>query len=222
MKGILKNKKVIIYSIIVLIIIAGIVSAFVGKFNYTLMFSEHKQIDVYLGKTYDLKDIKQIAEETFNSNKIVYREIETFHDSISINVKEANEEQIKTLESKLKEKYEISGDTQILETTNVAHIKGIDIIKPYITSIIVATVLVLIYTAIRYFKLGVMKVTLTMFVRIVAIEALLLSIIAIFKIQIGTWTLPIAIFAYMLIVLGTTIQYENEEKNNTENKKKKK
>lgn len=222
MKEILKNKKVIIYSIIVLIIIAGIVSAFVGKFNYTLMFSEHKQIDVYLGKNYDLKDIKQIAEETFNSNKIVYREIETFHDSISINVKEANEEQIKTLESKLKEKYEISGDTQILETTNVAHIKGIDIIKPYITSIIVATVLVLIYTAIRYFKLGVIKVTLTMFVRIVAIEALLLSIIAIFKIQIGTWTLPIAIFAYMLIVLGTTIQYENEEKNNTENKKKKK
>lgn len=222
MKEILKNKKVIIYSIIVLIIIAGIVSAFVGKFNYTLMFSEHKQIDVYLGRTYDLKDIKQIAEETFNGSKIVYREIETFHDSISINVKEANEEQIKTLESKLKEKYEISGDTQILETTNVAHIKGIDIIKPYITSIIVATVLVLIYTAIRYFKLGVIKVTLTMFVRIVAIEALLLSIIAIFKIQIGTWTLPIAIFAYMLIVLGTTIQYENEEKNNTENKKKKK
>lgn len=222
MKEILKNKKVIIYSIIVLIIIAGIVSAFVGKFNYTLMFSEHKQIDVYLGKNYDLKDIKQIAEETFNSNKIVYREIETFHDSISINVKEANEEQIKTLESKLKEKYEIAEDTQILETTSVAHIKGIDIIKPYITSIIVATVLVLIYTAIRYFKLGVIKVTLTMFVRIVAIEALLLSIIAIFKIQIGTWTLPIAIFAYMLIVLGTTIQYENEEKNNTENKKKKK
>lgn len=222
MKEILKNKKVIIYSIIVLIIIAGIVSAFVGKFNYTLMFSEHKQIDVYLGKNYDLKDIKQIAEETFNGSKIVYREIETFHDSISINVKEANEEQIKTLESKLKEKYEISGDTQILETTNVAHIKGIDIIKPYITSIIVATVLVLIYTAIRYFKLGVMKVTLTMFVRIVAIEALLLSIIAIFRIPIGTWTLPIAIFAYMLIVLGTTIQYENEEKNSTENKKKKK
>lgn len=222
MKEILKNKKVIIYIIIALIIIAGTISIFVWKFNYTLMFSQHEQIDIYLGKTYELKDIKQIAEESFNTNKIVYREIETFHDSISINVKEASDEQIDMLKSKLKEKYEISEDTEILETSSVSHIKGIDIIKPYITSIIVATILVLLYIAIRYFKLGVVKTTLTMLVRIIIIEAVLLSIIAIFRIPIGAWTVPVALLAYMLVVLGTTIQYENEEKSNTDSKKKKK
>lgn len=216
MKEILKSKKIIIYVLIGLIIIAGIVSVFVGKFNYTLMYNEHKQINVYLGKTYNLQDIKNIAEETLGTKEIVYREIETFHDSIAINVSDASEEQINTLEAKLKEKYEITQSEKIIQTTNVAHLKGIDIIEPYIVRVVIATILVLVYVAIRYFKLGVLKTIPTMLLRIILAEALLLSVISIFRLPIGAWTMPIAILLYMLVIICTTVQFENTIQKSTE------
>ncbi len=216
MKELLKNKKTITFIIIALVIVVGIISIVAFKFNYTLMYNEHIQIRVYLGKTYELQDIKSIAEETLGTKEIVYQEIETFQDSVAINVRSASDEQIDALKAKLKEKYEISKDEEILQTTNIAHLKGIDIIKPYIVPIAVATILVLVYVAIRYFKLGILKVILTMIVRLVLAEALLLSFIAICRIPIGTWIMPVAILLYMLVVICTMVQFENTIQKNTE------
>lgn len=221
MKELLKNKKAIIYISMALVIVIGIISIFALKFNYTLMYKEHAQIKVYLGKNYNLQEIKSIAEETLQTKQIVYQEIETFHDTIAINVVDANEEQIKALESKLKEKYEIAESEEILKTNSIAHLKGIDIIKPYIVPVVATTIVVLAYSAIRYRKLGVLKTTLTMFVRLVFAEALLLSIIAICRIPIGLWTMPVAIFIYMIVIICTAIQYQCKLEKNIEKVKKK-
>lgn len=221
MKELLKNKKAIIYISMALVIVIGIISIFALKFNYTLMYKEHTQIKVYLGKDYNLQDIKNIAEETLETKQIVYQEVETFHDTIAINVVDANEEQIKALETKLKEKYEIAEGEQILQTNNVAHLKGIDIIKPYIVPVVATTIVVLAYIAIRYYKLGVLNTILTMLVRLIFAEALLLSVIAIFRIPIGLWTIPVAIFIYMIVVICTTIQYQCKSEKNIEKIKKK-
>ncbi len=215
MKEIIKNKK-ILYIFIVAIIIIGIISIFVLKLNFSLMYSEHTQIEAYLGKAYDIQDIKKIAEETFGKQEIIYQEIETFHDAVAISVKQASDEQISTLETKLKEKYQIEETKQVLQTITVPHLRGRDILKPYIMPIIFTSIIILIYIAIRYMSLGTVKVTSTLLLRLIVSEALFLSIIGIARIPISVYTMPLAILLYIAIVISTAVIYENKlEKNVT-------
>lgn len=209
MNKIMKNK-MISYIVIALIILVGIAAIFAFKLNFTLMYSEHTTINVYLGKAYNLQDVKPIVEETLGKQETIYQEIETFGDSLAITVKDITDEQISNLESKLKEKYEIASTETILQTNKIGHIRGRDIVKPYIVPMLIATIVVLLYAGIRYIKLGTIKVVLTLLLRLVVLEALLLSVIAICRIPIGIYTMPVAILVYMGVILFTTISYENK------------
>ena len=220
MKELLKNKK-LIYIVIALIIIIGIISIFVLRLNFTLMYSEHTRINVYLGKNYELQDIKQISQEVFGDQEIIYQEIETFHDSLAITVKQATEEQITNLETKLKEKYEIDSEEEILQVNEVGHLRGRDIVRPYIIPMIISTLVILAYVGIRYLNLGVFRTTFTLFLRLIISEALLLSVIAIGRIPIGIYTMPVAIVLYLLVIIYSIIGFEKKlaKKNMEESKK---
>lgn len=209
MNKIMKNK-IISYIVIALIILVGIASIFAFKLNFTLMYSEHTTINVYLGKAYNLQEIKQIVEEALGKQETIYQEIETFGDSLAITVKEATDEQVSNLEAKLKEKYEIESTETILQTNRVGHVRGRDIVKPYIVPMLISTIIVLIYIGIRYIKIGTLKVVFTLLLRLVVLEALLLSIIAIVRIPIGVYTMPVAILLYMGVIIFTTVSYENK------------
>ncbi len=209
MNKIMKNK-MISYIVLALIILVGIASIFAFKLNFTLMYGEHITINVYLGKAYNIQEIKPIVEETLGKQETVYQEIETFGDSLAITVKEATDEQISNLESKLKEKYEIESTQTILQMNKIGHLRGRDIVKPYVVPTLIATIIVLVYIGIRYSKLGVLKTVSTLLLRLIVIETLLLSIIAIFRISIGVYTMPVAILLYMGVILFTTISYENK------------
>lgn len=220
MNKIMKNK-IISYIVIALIILVGIASIFAFKLNFTLMYSEHTTINVYLGKAYNLQEIKQIVEETLGKQETIYQEIETFGDSLAITVKEATDEQVSNLEAKLKEKYEIESTDTILQTNRIGHLRGRDIVKPYIVPMLISTIIVLVYVGIRYIKIGALKTVCTLLLRIIVLEALLLSVIAICRIPIGIYTMPVAILVYMGVILFTTISYENKlaKKIATEKKK---
>ncbi len=220
MKELLKNKK-LIYIVIALIIIIGIISIFVLRLNFTLMYSEHTRINVYLGKNYELQDIKQISQEVFGDQEIIYQEIETFHDSLAITVKQATEEQITNLETKLKEKYEIDSEEEILQVNEVGHLRGRDIVRPYIIPMIISTLVILAYVGIRYLNLGVFRTTFTLFLRLIISEALLLSVIAIGRIPIGIYTMPVAIILYLLVIIYSITGFEKKlaKKNMEESKK---
>lgn len=220
MKELLKNKK-ILYIIISLLIIIGIISIFVLRLNFTIMYSEHTKINVYLGTEYNLEDIKQITEETLGKQEIIYQEIETFRDSIAINVKYASEEQIDSLETKLKEKYEIDESEEIIVTDTVSHLRERDIVKPYIIPMIIVTIVILAYVGVRYLNLGLIKVIFTLIFRLIVSQALLLSIIAIARIPIGVYTMPVAILLYIAVVIYTVIQNEDILQKNKENNSKK-
>lgn len=208
MKEIMKNKKVL-YIFMVAIILIGVISIFVLRLNFSLMYSEHTQIEAYIGKRYELEDIEKITQEVFGKQEIRYQEIESFHDAIAISLKEASEEQIKTLETKLKEKYEIDSEAQIIQTSNIPHLRGRDILKPYIIPMLIATIVILIYVGIRYRALGLFKTIFTLLLRMIISEALLLSIIGIARIPIGVYTMPFAILLYIAVVMYTVIKYEN-------------
>lgn len=209
MNKIMKNK-MISYIVIALIILVGIGTIFAFKLNFTLTYSEHTTINVYLGKAYNLQDVKEIVEETLGKQDTIYQEIETFGDSLAITVKDITDEQISNLESKLKEKYEIASTETILQTNKIGHIRGRDIVKPYIVPMLIATIIVCVYTGIRYVKIGALKTVCTVLLRLIVLEALLLSVIAICRIPIGIYTIPVAILLYIGVILFTTISYENK------------
>lgn len=215
----IKNKKVA-YGIIALIIILGIISIFVFRLNFTLMYGEHTKINIYLGKEVSLQDIKSIAEETLGKQEMIYQEIEVFRDSISINVKSATDEQVDALEAKLKEKYEIDATEQIITTDTIGHLRGRDIIKPYIIPSVIVTIIILAYVGVRYLNLGLIKVLTTLVLRLVISQALLLSIIGIIRIPIGVYTVPLAMLVYIAVVTYTVVQNENKLEKNKANEKK--
>jgi len=219
MKKILKNK-ILIYGIMTLIIIAGIISTYVFRLNFTLEYSENTRMKVYVGKEYNIEDIKIIAEEVFGEQKIIYQEIERFNEAVSITVKEASDEQVQNLANKIKEKYELESTEGLIQTNKVGHLRGRDIVKPYIMPMIIVTVIILAYVGIRYTNLGIFKTIFTLLARLLFAEALYLSIIAIARLPIGMYTMPIAIALYILITMVTIVGYQKRlDKVNVEEKK---
>lgn len=216
----MKNLK-IIYIIAMLIIFAGIVVTCICKTNFSLEYNEHTRIDLYLGKDYNLEDIKQIAKEVFQNETINYQEIETFHDSVVINVGQASDEQITVLKEKVKEKYEIEQIDESIVTTTVPHYRVRDIVKPYIIPMIITTLILLAYIGIRYLNLGMFKVIFTLLLRVVVAEAVLASIIQIVRIPVGVYTIPVAILLYILVSTITVVSYENKASKIKEEEKKK-
>lgn len=217
----IKNTK-IIYLIAVLIIIVGIIVTCIWKTNFSLEYAEHTRIDVYIGKEFNKEDIKQIAKEVFKNKEVKYQNIEIFNDSIAINVKELNDEELTVLKEKVKEKYEIEEIDSNVTTMTIPHYRIRDIIKPYIVPIVITTIIILLYIGIRYLKLGVFKVIITLLLRLIVSEAVLASIIQILRIPVGEYMVPVAILIYALVTIATVVGYENEVIRKKEQEEKKK
>lgn len=216
----IKNPK-IIYLVAVLIIIVGIIVTCIWKTNFSLEYSEHTRINVYIGKKFNIDDIKQIAEEVFEEKEIKYQNIEIFNDSIAINVKELNDEELALLKEKVKEKYEIEEIDSSVTTMIIPHYRIRDIIKPHIVPIIITTLVILVYIGIRYFNLGILKTVCTLLLRLIVSEAVLASIIQIIRIPVGVYTIPVAILVYVLVTIVTVVGYENEATRKKEQEEKK-
>lgn len=216
----LKNKKVI-YLLAVLIILVGIVVTCIWKTNFSLEYAEHSRIDIYFGKEYNMDDLKQIAKEVFPNEKIVYQEIEFFHDSVAMNVKQVNDEQIASLKEKVKDKFEIEEIDNKISMVTVPHYRIRDIIKPYIVPMVITSLIVFAYVGIRYLNLGIFRVIGTLLIRLIVSEAVLASIIEITRIPVGMYTVPVAILVYVFVTIFTLTGYEKDATKKKAQQKKK-
>jgi preprotein translocase subunit SecF len=221
MKDIIKNKK-IIYLVAVIVIIIGIIVTAVARTNFSLMYEEHTRIDVYLEEAYNLDEIGQIVSEVFENEKVTYQEIETFKDTLAINISNVSDEQFTTFKEKIQEKYEIEDediDTCVTKTT-IPHYRVRDFVKPYIIPMIITTLIILAYVGIRYLNLGIFRMVLTLALRLIVSEGVLVSIIEIFRIPVGTYFIPVALVLYIIVTTLTVIGYENELADKKEKEKK--
>ena len=221
MKETTKKQKMII-AIIILIIIAGIIITATMGLNFDLRFQESKKVELYLGKDFEIKDIKQITNEVMPNQYVIVQKVEVYEDSVSIIAKDINDEQKQNLVNKVNEKYgtEISNDTT--EIVTIPHTRGRDLVKPYILPFAISMIIILVYMAVRYRKLGVIKTVLqTIFVCILT-QVVLLSIIAITRIPVGRLTMPISVAVYLLTLVGVTsnfVDLENKLKIENESEK---
>lgn len=218
-----KNKtKIILWAIIALIILAGIIMRFTMGFAYDFQYQEHIRMDFYLGQQFSLADIRAITNEVFGDRDVVLRKVEMFEDMVAISVPSASEEEITTLMNKINEKYGIDYTYEEINVVQEPRTDNWDMIKPYIFSMGIATVFILLYIAIRYAKLGVLKVIGKTLGSLVVAEALLLSIICMTRLPINRFTIPAVFLVYVGVLLYLVLQYEKERRQAKieENKKK--
>lgn len=208
-------KKKIVYAILAFIIIIGAIITLTIGLKADIIYSKNVEIDIYIGKTVELEEIKALAKEVFPSEKMIVQEIELFKDMVSITMSEKSDDELKEkleqLNTKINEKYgtENTVDKNITITHN-PKIKLSSILKPYAVPVAISAVIILAYVAIRYKKLGIIKVIASYILYIGAVEAVFLSVIAITRFPINRLVVPIGLVLYVTTI--TALGFINEKK----------
>lgn len=209
MKEITKKQKIAMI-ILAIIIIAGLVITFTLGFNFDLRMQEAKKVELYLENSFEIADIKNITNEVFSNQEVIIQKVEVYEDSVSITTKEITEEQKQSLIDKINEKYGTELTADSTEIVTIPHTRGRDLLKPYVMTFLIATIIILVYMMIRYRKLGVIKTLLKVVFISVMAQATLFSVIAITRIPIGRLTMPMVIIVYLFTLLGITTKLEKQ------------
>ena len=223
MKNITKKQKIALI-IFAIIIITGLVVTFTVGFNFELKMQETKKIELYLQNNFEISDIKNIVNEVMPDQEVIIQKVEVFEDSVNIIAKDITEEQKQQLIEKVNEKYQTEISADSIEIVTIPNTRGRDLIKPYIVPFTISSVLILVYMAIKYRKLGSLKIIVKVITTILVSQALLFSLIAITRYPIGRLTMPMVITVYLvtLLVITTKLEIKLKNKNEENNKKSKK
>ena len=214
-----KSTKILVI-LIALILIVGAIMIGVKGLAFELKYQNGKQVEIDLGKEFDIKDMQSITNEVFGKQAVLIEQIEVYKDAANIITTDITEEQKADLVTKINEKYgtELSADNITIEEHS--KIRGRDLIKPYIAPLTIATAIILVYFMIRYYKLNSLKVLLKSAGIIVLAQLVLLGIMAITRMQIGELTIPFVLVVYVLSMLIVTKKFDDDlEKIKVEAKK---
>ena len=195
-----KSAKIII-ALIAIILVAGTIMLCTKGLVFGLNYEDSKKVEINLGKQF---------EDVFGKQPVLIQAIEVYKDAVSITTTEITDDQKANLIAKLNEKYgtDISIDDITIEAN--AHIRGRDIVKPYIVSFAIATVIVLVYLSIRYYKLNSLKVLAKSIGIMLLAQLILLAIIAIARIPIGVLTMPVVLLIYVLSTYICTTKFDKD------------
>lgn len=207
----MKIKKILIFSLIILILAGMIIVALKG-FNVDLMLQKHDSIEYIIGKDFEVKDIKQITKEVFLNKKVVIKTIEVFDDAVSINVSSITEEEKNVLIEKLDEKYKEGEQTENVQIVSNPPIRIRELANPYIIPTIIAFGLIYILEEVKLYKntkKSYLKILESM-IKVVVLELSLLSLIAICRIPVSIITIPLLLVIAMIeIILYFNKEIEN-------------
>ena len=207
--------KKVIYAILICLIIAGIVIIATVGLKADIIYSKNVELDIYLGKSFEIKDIQNIVNEVFPKERAIIQEIELFGDTVSITLEDNRTEEelnskIEELNKKINEKYELENEAKDITVTHNPKIKLSSILMPYVYSLGISLVIILIYVGIRYRKLGLVKTLITYLLAIGATEMLLLSVIAITRFPINRLVIPVGLLLFVVVI--TILGFSNERK----------
>ena len=209
----MKIFKKILIILAVIIAIAGIAMIAVKGFNYGILYSNTQRLNIYFENDFEIKDVEQIAKEVLGNN-IIVRKGNLFGTVASITASEITDEQKENLIKKLNEKYEIEIDKEKdVVTMNVPQTNMYDIISSYITPSVIIFILVLVYSAIRFKKQGIVKSLLIPMLSTILVLAVYVGIYAIARIPVNDLFM---VFAMLLFI--ATLIFNTMKLNATENK----
>ena len=207
----MKQKNTIILTVLIaIILIVGAIVIATKGLAFELKYQDSQKVELNIGKEFKTEDVKQITNEIFDNQPVKIQAIEVYKDAISITTTEISEEQKTNLVNKINEKYETELKSKDIKIESIPHTRGRDIIKPYITPFIIITIIILVYLMIRYYKLNSLKVLIESIGIIALSQMVLLGIIAITRMPIGEFTIPMVLLVYMISTYICTAKFENK------------
>lgn len=194
--------KTILLIISILVIISGTITLCIAEFEKSIEYRAGTRIEVYIPNGYEKEEIINIAKEAFETEDILFSEIEQINQVAGIKVNKYSKEQLDAYINKIAEKYKIGEDEMEYEEVVIPETKIITVVTPYILPVSVITVLSLIYIIIRNYKsnnkikmslkfLGILVITLCTY----------FSIIALLRLQFCIYTMPLAFSIYIVTLL---------------------
>lgn len=258
----MRNK--VLYVVMIIVVLLGAVMMGVKGFNYGILYSKHKRIEVVIGGEYNLEDVSKIAKETIKEKSIV-RKTTLFGTSVAIDAKDIKEEEIFNLFDKLNEKYgkdydvkdlkrnqimtelnvtdvasktddeinelisqikekynldytkeELQDSVVLVRLSDVNGVSIFDTLKYMVVPSLIALGIVVVYFGIRFRKLykrAWLLEPIKFILKMVLIEAFVLSVVVIARIPVTHYLAPVLIFVWLLTLLACTIQNEARLKN---------
>lgn len=204
-----KSTKILVILIAVILVLGAII-IYTKGLAFELKYQDNKKVEMNLGRGFEEKDIKEITNEVFGKQPVMIQAIEVYKDAVSITTTEITEEQKAELIIKINEKYETELSADNITIEEISHIRGRDIIKPYIIPFAVATIIILAYLVIRYNKLNSLEVLIQSIGIIVLAQLVLLGIMAITRMPIGVFTIPSVLLVYMLSTYICTTKFDED------------
>lgn len=205
-----QNSTKIMVALIAIIVLVGACIIGIKGLAFELRKQNAKKIEVNIGKQFEEKDIKEITNEVFGKQPVIIETIEVYKDAVSITTTEITEEQKNNLITKINEKYVTELETGNIKIEQKAHVRGRDIINPYIKPFIIVSIIVLAYLVIRYKKLNSIKVLGQSIGIIVLAQVVLLGIMAITRMPIGKFTVPTVLIVYILSTYICTAKFQED------------
>ena len=200
----------IMIAIVVAIIISGIVITILYGLNKDISYQKSRKIEVNIPKGYEKEDISQIANEVFSNKDIQIQDMEKTNQVVSIRIKEYTSDELNNFKTKILEKYDVDQDDLSVYEIEVPETKISTLVTPYIFSVGLVTVLSIVYLALRNIKSNAGKKVLTLIISLIMVLGLYFSIIAITRIPVSEYTMPIALTVYVATLLITVGRLNKE------------
>ncbi len=190
-------------------IIAGLIVIFTVGFNLKVAIKAHEQIQINIGEEFKNDDIKQIAKEVLGG-EVEVQKMGDFEDQAVISSETIPQEKVEEIVTKLNEKYGKEISASSITVASIPATKISDMFLPQIWSFTIATILILVYFAIRYKKQGVLKVLGTTILCLAILELLVSSLVALLRIPVGQSLVSIIYITYAIAMLVVTTKFEKE------------
>lgn len=207
--------KKIVYAILICVIIAGIVIIPTIGLRTDIIYSENVEIDLYVGKVAEKKDIESIVKEVFPNERVLVQQIEVFNDMYSVTLQDNRTDdelkaKVEELNSKVNEKYGVDNKAEEISIIHNPKIRLSSILIPYAVTIGISLIIILVFVGVRYRKLGVIRTLINYILSIGLAELFLLSVIAITRFPVNRLVIPVGLVLFLIVV--TILGLKNESK----------
>ena len=207
-----KKKVMLILIPIVAIIVAGILMICLKGFNYSLLYSNVKRLNIYMDKEFNIEDVKTITNEVFGDKQVKVQKANQFGTVVSIVTSEITEEEQNSLIEKINTKYEITLDKETdIALMNIPQVRAWDLVKIYVSPLLTITLISIAYMALRFRKNGIIKSLIEPVVSLVLIMALYVSVVAIIRIPVNEFFVILGILIYILTIICNAMRLSKAE-----------
>lgn len=196
------NKKIILLGII-LVILAGIIVVTLKGVNVSLLFQQHESVSMLIGKSINYDDINNICKDVFGNKEYVLRNVELFNDSINISVESITNDEKNQLIEKVNEKYGTTFTEDNVSIVSLSNVRVRDFVKVYIVPTLITVLIIAVYMIIRFRKINIFKLFAKLIEVIVLSEAVIFSLVAIFRVPLS----PVVINIMAVIAMVEVMVY---------------